>query len=383
MGGGIMTRQNVSVLSTCLITPLGLGTAETFEALEAGISGLRKIQNSQNPDSDGCYSLFSQDQWELLDADLPDEGEFTQFETLLLAAAKGAIIEANFNHKSAKTLFIVASEHGNSTSEGVSRSSEQRFSLEYAASGLCRYFENTTPPVLISCGSLSGLQAIIRGQEELETGCYDHVIVVVSDIVSRSLVSYMATNDDKPLSHCHLHCRSKEGKSRGEAAVAIVLCRHNGKGISLSVGCSSQTELPDEFAGLNSNHLPTAAGQALWSAQLTASEVDVVVHSADAANPADELALSALAKAGVIGRPTLCLNGYFGHTMGVSGILDIGIGIQMLINNTLIESLDFRESDAPFQVAIQPDKKPDKLKICMKAAVDFAGVNVAFVLSRS
>lgn len=378
-----MARQMISILSTCLITPLGLGTAETFEAVEAGISGLRMAHGLPENELAGRYSIFSQKQWDLLDADLPDESDFTRFETLLLAAAKGAIGEANINHKSAKTLFVVASEFGNNAVAGVTRFSEQRSSLEYSATSLCQYFENSTPPVVVSCGALSGLQAIIRGEEELESGLYDHVIIVVADVVSTCMMSHASGYNDNISSSYHYIDLDKVGFNRGEAAAAIILSRHNGRGINLSVGRLTHSENVDVFSDIVSSRPLTVIDKALRLSQLTATEVDVVVHGADFATANNELVISELANAGIIGKPTLCFSGYFGHTMGVSGILDIGLGIQMLTNNTLVESLDFQDNGTPNQVAVQAEEEPERLKVCLKVELDSAGAGVAFVLSRN
>jgi len=360
-----MEKRGVSILSSCLITPLGLGTSETFEAIEAGISSVRSFDGR-------CMSLFTQKQWDLLDAELPDESDFSRFETLLFVAAKWAILEANINPKSGRLLFMVVSAHGNCFIKSQLGFSSERAELPFSAKSLCSYFENPNDPMVFSDMTISSYSAVKEAYKLLEEGIYDHIVVVAADVVPQAVAPNGGLEEELPC--CLGGYKSQHQWVLGEAGAALVLSRYSGKGVGIRdvevvTECNKMGEAANAIALL------------FGTTQHDTHLVDVVTPSAPS-QASGVAELKQLQVVGVAGKPTILLKGYFGHTMGVEGLLEAAVGAQLLLHNTLVEAVgtdELTSIDANFQEST--DRR--FLKVCLKTMVDDEGRSAAILLAKN
>src|SRR5699024_116951 len=96
----------------------------------------------------------------------------------------------------------------------------------------------------------------------------------------------------------------------------------------------------------------------------------------------DEMEDIAFQRSGLSEIPVHSLKGYFGHTLGASGLLETVMGIHALKNNTLIPSLGFENqgTSQALNIITEPNRQP--LTTFLKTASGFGGCNIATIIQK-
>ena len=82
--------------------------------------------------------------------------------------------------------------------------------------------------------------------------------------------------------------------------------------------------------------------------------------------------------------PVNSLKGYFGHTLGASGLLETIIGMHSLKNNTLYASKGFNLLGVSQPLNIIKNTQPNKmLHTFIKTASGFGGCNTAVIFKKT
>jgi 3-oxoacyl-[acyl-carrier-protein] synthase-1 len=91
----------------------------------------------------------------------------------------------------------------------------------------------------------------------------------------------------------------------------------------------------------------------------------------------------AITLGGLQNTPLNSLKGFYGHTLGASGLIEAIISAQSLKQNTIIPTKGFNKlgNDNPVNVCGQLISKP--LSSCLKIASGFGGCNAAIILTKS
>ena len=74
--------------------------------------------------------------------------------------------------------------------------------------------------------------------------------------------------------------------------------------------------------------------------------------------------------------------GYFGHTLGASGLVETIVGMHSLLNNTLYASLGFEELGVSHPINVISKSTPMQLDVFLKTASGFGGCNTAVVFKK-
>ena len=90
----------------------------------------------------------------------------------------------------------------------------------------------------------------------------------------------------------------------------------------------------------------------------------------------------AIDRLGLNHTPLNSLKGYFGHTLGASGLLETIIGMQSLHQNTLIASAGFKTLGVSKPLHIITETTPKKLQTFLKTASGFGGCNTAVLFRK-
>ena len=77
------------------------------------------------------------------------------------------------------------------------------------------------------------------------------------------------------------------------------------------------------------------------------------------------------------------MKGYYGHTLGASGLLETIIGIESLQNNTLIASKGFDELGVSQSINVIGKTENKDLKVFLKTASGFGGCNTAVIFKKT
>jgi len=96
----------------------------------------------------------------------------------------------------------------------------------------------------------------------------------------------------------------------------------------------------------------------------------------------DEMEAIAFHRAGLSEVPVNSLKGYFGHTLGASGLLETILGIHSMRNNILIPSLGFENQGTTYPLNIIRNAEHLELQTFMKTASGFGGSNIATIFEK-
>jgi 3-oxoacyl-[acyl-carrier-protein] synthase-1 len=96
----------------------------------------------------------------------------------------------------------------------------------------------------------------------------------------------------------------------------------------------------------------------------------------------DEMEAKAFQLAKLESIPVNSLKGYFGHTLGASGLVESIVSLMSLDAGIVIPILGLEESDGIPGIKICTQKIEKKMDHCLKTASGFGGCNAAVVFSK-
>lgn len=365
--------KDVWLLSDSIVSPLGGSSEENYKNILLDNTGIRKI-NGGPGDREIHASLLE---------DVAESPSLSRFENLSLRAAKGAL--QNFTPDPERTLLIVSTTKGN-----ISLLRHHRDHARISLHATARYIADNLGlrhTLVISNACISGVLALIAAGRFLQTGQYDHALVIGAEEISPFIIAGFNSLQALSKGACKPFDKDRNGISLGEAAGAILLTNRPeaGKG-------SSAIRLSGSGASNDANHIsgPSRTGEelalaitrALRSAGLDPSSIDAVCAHGTATLFNDEMEAKALASANLETTPLFSLKGYFGHTLGAAGVIETIISKHALMQNMLIASKGYRTPgvSTPVKVIERNESKP--LRRLLKTASGFGGCNAAVVLEK-
>jgi len=142
----------------------------------------------------------------------------------------------------------------------------------------------------------------------------------------------------------------------------------------------------------DANHIsgPSRSGEGLFrsvtlalkEAYLYPKDIDYISAHGTATMYNDEMEAIAFNRAGLGDTPLNSLKGYFGHTLGASGLLETVIGMHSLNQNTLFASKGFQELGVSEPLNIIEKTTSKKIDTFLKTASGFGGSNTAAVFRK-
>ncbi len=288
-----------------------------------------------------------------------------------------------------KTGLIIASTKGNI--DALSPKSEfynlkSRAYLPELGKQIQDFFNFKNEPVILSNACVSGVLALVVAKRLIQSNLYDDVIVVGGDLVSEFILSGFTSFQaisDKP---CKPFSKNRTGITLGEA-VASALVTSDKKNIS-----KNSIQIIGGASCNDANHIsgPSRTGEGLFlsvksaldEANIKASELDYISAHGTATNYNDEMESVAFSRLKMLDIPLNSLKGYYGHTLGASGLLETIMGIESLNNNTLIASKGFDELGVTHPVKVIRKTIQKELQVFLKTASGFGGCNTAAIFKK-
>lgn len=366
--------REVWVAADVVVSPLGNTSEENFSQLKKGVSGIKILHDtslSQTPIAAGKIPAVN-----------GSSGQ-SRFETICLKAIMPII--GRFSLPVTRTVFVLSTTKGNiSALEGHEEIS--RIDLHMVSSFLAEK-AGLNQNLVVSNACVSGVMAITVAKRLLQSGKYDHALVLGADELSRFVVTGFQSLQALSDQQCKPFDAERKGINLGEAAAAILLSsRPEELGITPTVkvlGSGSSNDA-NHISGPSRTgaELASAIGQALNESVLSASEIDFISAHGTATRYNDEMEAKAFNLAGLQQTPLNSLKGYYGHTLGAAGAIETVMGIHSLSNNLLIPALGFELLGVSQDVNVitKIDSKP--LKTFLKTASGFGGCNAAIVLQK-
>jgi 3-oxoacyl-[acyl-carrier-protein] synthase-1 len=365
-------------IADTIISPLGCSTEENYQAVKAGCSALREYHWLDLPEP-FVASLMEGERWKGNDV-------LTRFETLVIGAINQILPQIDFDISSPRVIIILSTTKGNvDLLEG--REGTPGDSSPYpgeTARKIAAHFGNPNRPIVVSNACISGLCAQIAAVRALESGRYDYAVVVGADVQSRFIISGFQSFKALSPEPCKPFDAHRLGLNLGEAAAAIVYQR-------VEKAQSGQWIAGTGAICNDANHIsgPSRTGEGSYRALKTVLEdadVDdiafVNVHGT-ATLYNDEMESIAIERAGLIDTPVNSLKGYYGHTMGAAGVMEVILSMRAVEDHTILGTKGFDSLGVSKNVKVSSEHRSTDKNSFIKLLSGFGGCNAAMLFTRS
>ena len=380
--------MNVYCIADNILSPLGATTAENYEALRAG----RSLTHGQSvalhsaltsyasysgrSEDDYVASRFSDEQRE----ELMIHG-LTWFESLCYHSVMDALRQCAIDVASPRTLLVISTTKANI--DYLSAADYATLQPAESARRIASLLGITTPPLVVCNACISGVAALVTAQRLLDCGSYDTAIVVGCDVISHFVVSGFQSLKAMSPEACRPFDIERIGLNLGEAAATMILS--NSLTSHLSPLTSKVWSIVRGAIRNDAYHIssPSPKGEGCANAIRYVTEgVDSQTLSAINAHGTatmynDQMESVAIATAGLSDVPMNSLKGYYGPTLGASGILETIITMHSVAHGELLGTRGFSEIGVSGRVNISSQPMPISKQSFVKVISGFGGCNAA------
>jgi 3-oxoacyl-[acyl-carrier-protein] synthase-1 len=395
----------INILGTNIIASLGFTTDENFNAVKQGFSGI-KYYETGTFDLPEPFMAALIDKERLTDefAKISPENSYTNLEKAAILSVFTANKKANIDLSNEKTIFILSTTKGNidlMNNEQLIMNNEKNhyslFTVNYSlflwhtAELLTNFFHNPNTPVVVSNACISGAAAQITAMREIESGSYDHAVVVGVDLLSKFIISGFQSFKALSPELCRPFDKDRCGLNLGEGAATIIFGREisNPKShISLLCGAIRN----------DATHIsaPSRTGEGSYRAlQYILSEIGnrksqiAFINAHGTATPYnDAMEMNAIVRAGLEQIPVNSLKSYFGHTLGAAGVVETIISMRALNKSLILKTLGFENNEQltinneQFALNVCKENRATNKSCFIKMMSGFGGVNAALLFEQ-
>ena len=368
--------MNVWIGAESMITPLGLGAESNFNKIINGEIAIKK--NCIIPSHERPVTASVIEKLPHLGSDNPG---LTKIESLSAATLNDCLSFVNQKHLG-KTLFILSTTKGDIEKLNTGLLEEARPS--YLCKRLLQFIPFKVGSKTISMACISGLLSIIHATDLIKSGEYDSVLVLGADLVSRFTLSGFESFFALSPEFCKPYDKTRDGLNLGEAAAAVLLSKNKSvfktQALIFEGGASSN----------DANHIsgPSRTGEGLVRAiektlSLTGTDknsIDFISSHGTATIYNDDMESVAFNRCGLEKIPTSSFKGYFGHTLGTAGILEMAVCMQSMRKSILPKNRGVKHNGTVSALNILHENKAQEIKVILKTASGFGGCNAAGIL---
>lgn len=377
-----MTRA-VYITQTNCITPLGFNVPSNIKAILNGESGILLHEDLSLMPIPFYASIINDDELNSAFTKISSKTNYSRLEKMMLLALEPIIKNSKIDLDS-KTAFILSTTKGNVTA--LKNDSPENFQNAYLytlAQTIADYFGFTTQPIVISNACVSGILAISVAKRLLQSELYDNIFIVAGDEVSEFVLSGFNAFQAMSNSPCRPYSLNRTGVSLGEAAAAVLISANQATAKIKVAGDSSIND---------ANHIsgPSRTGEGLYrsiqnalnEAQIKPENIDYISAHGTATSFNDEMEAIAFNRLEMGAVPVNSLKGFYGHTLGASGLLETVIAIESVLQNKLFVSLGFDELGVSQSINIIQKNEDKNIETFLKTASGFGGCNTAVVFEK-
>jgi len=276
----------------------------------------------------------------------------------------------------------------------------ERFLFGSVADHLADKFGTRGQPISLSTACASGATAIQLGVEAIRRGETDAALCLGTDgsvhpeaLIRFSLLSALATGNDKPEEASRPFAKNREGFVMAEGCGALVLESYAGavargaKILGVLEGCG---EMADNFHRTRSS--PDARPiigcmtNALADAGVSAAEVDYINAHGTSTPENDRMEYNGLK--GVFGEeeiksvPISSNKSMIGHTLTAAGAIEAAVSLLTILNGRIPPTINYHLPDPAIPLDVVPNVARDAtVKRVISNSFGFGGQNVSLVLA--
>ncbi len=369
----------LKVVSTNIVSPLGMSSQENWRAVMQGRSALRRLENYKGIPLPFVASVFTPEQVEKLAV----EG-FTRFESLAIRSITEALTHTDLDVHGERTIFILSTTKADVEELGFVEERDGDYHRPALSAQRIAEHVGIGGGAIVCCNAcISGVSAQILADRLISCGHYDNAVVCGADLVSSFTASGFLSFKSLSNEACRPFDADRQGLNLGEAAATIVFTRAD----SLRDGdwLFERGEMDNDAFHL-STPAPSGEGarkvlEAVMKGR-DASELAFVSAHGTATMFNDQMESVAIEKAGLSSVPLTALKGWFGHTLGASGVLEVILGMMAVSESVVLPLRGFREIGVSGKVNLSPELRATDKNSFLKMISGFGGCNAAALYRR-
>jgi len=375
--------KEVYINETNCITPLGFDVESNIEAILRGDSGIQLHQDISLMPNPFYASIISDEKIKSAFEKISTETKYSRLEKMMILALKPIIKNSKIELNS-KTAFILSTTKGNVTA--LQDHSEESFNnahLDVLAKNVAHFFGFKTQPIVVSNACVSGILAVSIAKRMIQSELYDNIFIIAGDEVSEFVLSGFNAFQAMSDLPCKPYSKNRTGVSLGEAVAAVLISAEAGNAKIKVIGDSSIND---------ANHIsgPSRTGEGLFrsiqnalkEAQIDSNKLDYISAHGTATPFNDEMEAIAFNRLGLQNVPINSLKGFYGHTLGASGLLETVIAIESTNQNMLFESKGFDEIGVSEPIHVIERNEAATINYFLKTASGFGGCNTAVIFEK-
>jgi len=374
--------MQVFIASHNIISSLGFSSNENFDHFFAGQSGIQMMDQPLLSPEVIPASVIDRDTFnKLYDNELKDSNTSTFFEKLMLLSAQLALKNSGIDASAADTLFILSTTKGN-VELLAAENPEANIQLWHSAQLLRQHFNNPNEGAVISNACISGISATILGMRLIQSGQYNHVVIVGADVLSRFVVAGFQSFLSLSSQACRPFDKERDGLTLGEGAGTIILTNNRNSSITPKI------EVVSGATSNDANHIsgPSRTGEGLLIAiEQTLKgfkDIDLISAHGTATPYNDDMESKAISRAGLSHVPVNSLKGYIGHTLGAAGVIETIAHVGSMLHNHSIGTIGYHEFGVAEPITIEVEGTERPINQVLKLASGFGGCNAALLLKK-
>ena len=378
--------KEVYVDHTNIISALGFDTISNIAQISNEVSGVRMHDDTSILPNPFQSSMINQTQLQQRFDALKPSGDYTRLEKMMLLSLKD-IIDHSKVALTEKTVLIVSTTKGNVDALASNNSfPEDRAYLSQLGKQIQSFFGLTNEAIVVSNACVSGILAVVMAKRLIQNGSYDNALVVGGDLVTPFILSgfnsFQAISPDL----CQPFSKNRKGINIGEAAASVLVT------CDPALITDKAVKIVGDGSCNDANHIsgPSRTGEGLYrsiASALTEADIEpTAVQYISAHGTAtmynDEMEAIAMNRSGLENVPINSLKGYYGHTLGASGLLETIVGIHSIQNNVLYASKGFDELGVTPSINVIAKTQAAPVDTFMKTASGFGGCNTAAIFTK-
>ncbi|GGG35424.1 beta-ketoacyl-[acyl-carrier-protein] synthase family protein [Bizionia arctica] len=369
-----------------IISSLGFSSETVVENIHNNVSGL-ELMDDKNVLPEPFYSaLIPSEKLEKGFQKLQPKQEYTRLEKMMTTSLNEVIQASNIKLNERVGLIISTTKGNIDALDENNPFPKERAYLNELGKSIKEFFGFNNEPIIVSNACVSGILAIAVAKRYMQQNLYDHVFIVSGDVVTEFILS--GFNSFQALSNepCKPYDKNRTGINIGEVA-ASVLVTNNPEKLSIEA-----VEIIGEGSCNDANHIsgPSRTGEGLYrsissamaQADMSAKNIDYISAHGTATMFNDEMEAIAFNRLQLQDVPLNSLKGYFGHTLGASGLLETIVGMHSLYNKTLYASKGFETLGVSKPINVIKETTAKELNTFLKTASGFGGCNTAVIFKK-
>ncbi len=369
-----------------IVSSFGFDSQTAISQIKNEVSALQLIDDKNILPDPFYSSLINREELEEKFEKLHPKDKFTRLEKMLIVSLSDTISKSRIELTDRVGLIISTTKGNIDVLEKDGKFPKQRAYLAQLGIKIKDFFRFRNDAIVLSNACVSGVLAIAVAKRLIDQGTYDHVFVAAGDLVTHFILSGFQAFQALSSEPCRPYCKMRTGINIGEVGASALVTRTPNNLAPEAVKILGEASCND------ANHIsgPSRTGEGLFKSissamkqsGLSTKQIDYISAHGTATQFNDEMEAIAFNRAGLESVPLNSLKGYFGHTLGASGLLETIVGIHSLNQNTLFASKGLQELGVSKPLNVINATAHQEIDTFLKTASGFGGCNTAVIFQK-